>query len=67
VYAAGAHRFRPGADDAHVVDAAGRAWLVHEDRLQAAADPRLSLPRVPAHRAFWFGWFAQHPDTVLIK
>ena len=24
-------------------------------------------PRVPAQRAFWFGWFAQFPDTTLIK
>lgn len=23
--------------------------------------------RVPAHRAFWFGWYAQFPDTMLIK
>ena len=21
----------------------------------------------PAHRAFWFGWFTQFPDTVLIR
>ena len=23
--------------------------------------------RLPAHRAFWFGWFAQFPETVLVK
>ena len=23
--------------------------------------------RVPAYRAFWFGWFAQFPNTVLVK
>ena len=23
--------------------------------------------RVPAYRAFWFGWYAQFPDTVLVK
>lgn len=23
--------------------------------------------RVPAHRAFWFGWYAQFPETVLVK
>ena len=23
--------------------------------------------RVPAWRAFWFGWYAQFPDTVLVK
>ena len=25
------------------------------------------LERVPAYRAFWFGWVAQFPDTKLIK
>jgi hypothetical protein len=25
------------------------------------------LARVPAPRAFWFGWIAQHPETVLYK
>ena len=24
-------------------------------------------PRVAAQRAFWFGWYAQYPDTTLIK
>lgn len=23
--------------------------------------------QIPAHRAFWFGWFAQYPDTVLVR
>ena len=23
--------------------------------------------RVPAHRAFWFGWYAQFPETILVK
>lgn len=25
------------------------------------------LPRVPARRAFWFGWVAQYPGTLLVK
>ena len=25
------------------------------------------LERLPAHRAFWFGWFAAFPDTKLVK
>jgi hypothetical protein len=31
---------------------------------QATGEPR---PRVPARRAFWFGWFAQFPETELVK
>jgi hypothetical protein len=50
-----------------VVDDAGGTWAVEEDRLRATADPSLTLPRVPAHRAFWFGWYAQYPDTLLIR
>jgi hypothetical protein len=25
------------------------------------------LPRVPAHRAFWFGWYAQFPEAELLR
>ena len=67
VYDAGLRRLTAGADDDHVVDADGQVWVVEEDHLRCERDPKLVLPRVPAHRAFWFGWFAQHPDTVLIK
>ena len=66
-YLAGEHRFQStdGAD--RVVDTEGREWIVTEDALRAKADPSVTLPRVPAHRSFWFGWYAQHPDTRLIK
>lgn len=43
----------------------GRVWTVSEDRLQSA-DGR-SLKRLPAHRAFWFGWYAVYPSTRLVK
>jgi hypothetical protein len=67
VYASGSHRFvRLGEADT-VVDSEGRRWSIQEDRLQARFDDSLSHPRVAAHRAFWFGWYAQHPDTVLIR
>ncbi len=67
VYAAGSHVFTAGADDDHVVDADGHQWVVTESQLQSAPDPSLVLPRVPAHRSFWFAWFAQHPDSQLIQ
>jgi hypothetical protein len=50
-----------------VVDSSGRRWRVTEDALipeLAGAEP---AARVPAQRAFWFGWFAQFPETILIK
>jgi hypothetical protein len=48
-----------------VTDSAGDLWQIREDAL-AAADGR-RRERLPAHRAFWFGWHAAHPDTRLIR
>lgn len=42
----------------------GSRWTVTEDALVSEAGAR--LPRLPAHRAFWFGWHAQFPETVLV-
>jgi len=66
VYAAGKHRFAAVTEDARLMDTEGREWRVDEDFLVATFDPDTRLPRLAAHRAFWFGWYAQHPDTVLI-
>ena len=68
VYDAGPVRFVRLDDDGRVVDTAGRRWQVTEAALVppdgAPAGPR---PRRSAVRAFWFGWFAQFPDTALVK
>ena len=47
------------------VDSEGTRWTLGEDNLSAAGERRLE--RLPAHRAFWFGWFAAYPDTLLVK
>ncbi len=52
---------------AHVVDGRGRRWRMGEDALVAEGGDAGPLPRVAAQRAFWFGWVAQFPDTILIK
>jgi hypothetical protein len=39
---------------------------VTEDALESGDGSGLALPRVAANRAFWFGWYAQFPDTRLI-
>ena len=54
-------------DDQTVIDGAGHRWRVGEDALVRADDDTFRLPRVTAQRAFWFGWRAQFPTTVLIK
>ncbi len=46
-------------------DRAGVVWKVSEARLTG---PRGEVrERLPAHRAFWFGWYAAFPDTRLVK
>jgi hypothetical protein len=66
VYASESYRFAATDGNETVRDAEGREWVVDEDFLAAMFDADVRLPRLPTHRAFWFGWYAQHPDTVLI-
>ena len=40
---------------------------VTEEALVPKTGTAAPLPRVPAFRAFWFGWYAQFPDTILVK
>ena len=67
VYDAGGTRFTRELDDGQVADASGGVWRVTEDALVSEADPGRRLPRVAAQRAFWFGWYAQFPQTALIR
>ena len=50
--------------DASVTDSEGRTWALFEDGLR---HENMALARLPAHRAFWFGWHAAFPDTILIQ
>lgn len=56
-------RLRP---DQRLEDARGGSWLVAEDALVSESSAERA-PRVPARRSFWFGWFAQYPDTELVR
>ena len=40
----------------------GASWRVEKEGLVRAADGR-RLPRVAGRLAYWFGWFAFHPET----
>lgn len=48
-------------------DGSGRGWTVTESGLIREGDTATERPRVAAQRAFWFGWYAQFPETILIK
>ena len=67
VFDAGDGRFTDVREDGRVVDDAGGIWRVTEDALVPDGDSQQPRPRLAAQRAFWFGWYAQFPDTTLIK
>ena len=48
-----------------VRDSRGKVWHLGEARLTGPNGE--TLKRLPAHRAFWFGWHAAYPDTRLVK
>ncbi|MFT5656846.1 MAG: hypothetical protein ACI9KN_000115, partial [Gammaproteobacteria bacterium] len=50
--------------DIKATDSKGKQWTLSEDKLVNAG---VELARLPAHRAFWFGWFSAYPETILIK
>jgi len=67
VFESGRTRIVSWIDATTVRDAAGASWTVSEDALVPTAAGAALLPRVTAFRAFWFGWYAQFPDTILVK
>ena len=46
-------------------DSRGRSWKMDEAALSGPNGE--TLKRLPAHRAFWFGWHAAYPTTRLVK
>ena len=51
--------------DRSVKDSSGATWTLDEQAL-TAEDGRV-LARMPAQRAFWFGWYAAFPHTRLVR
>ena len=65
VYESQGVRFAEWDQQATVRDAAGGVWQMGEGLLTSATGR--VLKRLPAHRAFWFGWHAAYPATRLVK
>jgi hypothetical protein len=65
VYEAGDVTFVRLLDGRKLEDRNGRFWRVDEAGLTLDSG-ETRLARVPAHRAFWFAWYAQFPETMLI-
>lgn len=65
VYAPGNVKFQRYDGDKLAIDSQGQQWTVVEDALTGPDQQRLE--RLPARRAFWFGWYAAYNDTRLVK
>ena len=63
VYDSGGLTFTGYDGDRTLRSADGREWTLSEDGLRAGD---AHLARLPAHRAFWFGWYAAYPHTRLV-
>ena len=63
MYDAGDQEFHVGPENDIVLDAEGREWRVTESHLIGPDDQR--RPRIAGHLAYWFGWYAMHPETEL--
>ena len=65
VYETKGRRFQSWDGLDKVIDIDGRAWELTESELARPGGE--SLARLPAHRAFWFGWYSAYPQTRLVK
>ena len=64
VYETGGTMFESWDRFATAIDSDGTPWKLSEARLESD-DGRIKN-RLPAHRAFWFGWYSAYPNTRLI-
>ncbi len=64
VYRTGEIQLKKWDRKGQAIDTEGGRWSLQEDALIAADGRRLE--RIPAHRAFWFGWSAAWPQTRLV-
>lgn len=64
VFDAGNTRFTHYDGDRTATDSNGKQWKLLEAALKN--DSGQVLKRLPAHRAFWFGWRAVYTDTELV-
>jgi hypothetical protein len=65
IYLRQTHEFTSPGRDGAIVDSHGGRWRATPGALVSATGE--TLPAVPTHRVFWFGWIAQHPSSALIR
>jgi hypothetical protein len=62
-YDRGTETFSPGPDADTLLNAAGQPWQVTEEALVGPGGER--APRISGHLAYWFGWYAFFPQTLV--
>ncbi|GAB4513479.1 MAG: hypothetical protein OHK0046_14200 [Anaerolineae bacterium] len=62
-YERGEHTFSPGENHTQITDENGVIWRVTEEALVHPDGD--TLPRLPGHLAFWFGWYGFYPETLV--
>ena len=63
LYEAGNAHFVNWDGDKTATDESASVWTVTESALESSAGEKLY--RLPAYRAFWFGWYSAYPHTDL--
>ena len=64
-YQRGSHTFSPGSQAGRLLDERGGTWKVTEDALVGPDGEK--APRLSGHLAYWFGWYAFFPNTLIYK
>ena len=65
VYANNGLKFKEWDQNQTATDENNITWTLSESKLETKNGE--TLARLPANRAFWFGWFSAYPHTKLIK
>ncbi len=65
VYETRGRRFKRWDREQTAVDSVGTVWTLSESSLRSTEGELLL--RLPAHRAFWFGWYGAYSHTRLVK
>ena len=64
VYETKGNIFNTWDQDRKVIDSQGSSWTMMEEKL--TSDDGRVLYRLPAHKAFWFGWYSAYSHTRLV-
>jgi len=65
VYQSNGLNFKQWDQEYKVVDENDLSWILSESKLESENGD--VLLRLPANRAFWFGWYSAYPHTKLIQ